>query len=196
MQWRSFGWFDKPEDSENWCIVYTHNRDSGTLTKSNALEIAEALQPFEDSGDITPEDHSHFLCGWVKGFAIRVRDGNGNITQAFAAYAELLERLEAYPILSEERTSQMESDDEIESWKSYGRWDFQRALLRSLEELLPEEKWVDQVRDNVNNWDDAQIDKAWEYAREWIGWDTEHTNEGCRFNIRDAVIRWIEDRFA
>ena len=39
----SFAWFDKPEDSHLWCIVYTANRDSGLLEQSNAAVIAKAF---------------------------------------------------------------------------------------------------------------------------------------------------------
>lgn len=30
-KFNSFCWSDSPDDSENWGIVYTHNRDSGHL---------------------------------------------------------------------------------------------------------------------------------------------------------------------
>jgi len=38
-----FGWHDRPEDCEEWAIVYTHNRDSDLLDQSNADAIDEAL---------------------------------------------------------------------------------------------------------------------------------------------------------
>jgi len=31
-----FAWHERPDDDENWCIVYVSNRDSGLLDQSNA----------------------------------------------------------------------------------------------------------------------------------------------------------------
>ena len=49
--WRkfdSFAWHDRPEDSAEWAIVYTHNRDSDLLDQSNADAIDKALAPFTE----------------------------------------------------------------------------------------------------------------------------------------------------
>lgn len=124
-----FAWHSEPLDSDNWAIVYTHNRDSGILDESNAAEIAEALKPFEE--DAISERHDHWACGWVDGFALRVyRDGE--ITEAFKVYCQLQERLSDYPVLDEEDFSNREtkaclkwieqegqrmvSDDATEDW--------------------------------------------------------------------------------
>ena len=39
---------DSPQD---WCIIYTHHRDSGLLDLSNSEVIEETLQPFTESDD-------------------------------------------------------------------------------------------------------------------------------------------------
>jgi len=122
--WRefsSFGWHGRPEDCNEFAIVYTHNRDSGLLDQSNAAEIKKALVPFMegDNPDIIPERHGHWACGWVDGFAIRV-SRNGEITHAFCAYHELAERLADYPVLNEEDFSQREYDATLENIRSEG----------------------------------------------------------------------------
>ena len=73
-KWQCFAWWEKPDHPEDWCIVYTSNRDSGLLDQSNEAAIAAILQPFleADEPDIQSESHSHFLCGHVDGYAIRV----------------------------------------------------------------------------------------------------------------------------
>ena len=81
-----FVWWREKEipDSENWAIIYTHNRDSGLIDQSNAEVIGKALKPFTEGSDpdVVFESHSHWLVGHVDGFSIRVfRDGQ--ITEAF-----------------------------------------------------------------------------------------------------------------
>ena len=48
----SFVWDrDNFPHADNWAIVYTHNRDSGLLSLSNAQAIAKALTPYSDGDD-------------------------------------------------------------------------------------------------------------------------------------------------
>lgn len=111
MSFQSFGWRTQPEDGENWCIVYTHNRDSGLLEQSNAAAIAAELESFleADDPDVVCEHHGHFACGWVDGYSIRVyRDGE--ITAAFQKWCEIQDRLSDYPILDESDYSDRESE--------------------------------------------------------------------------------------
>ena len=137
--WRSVGsfcWFDRPNDADQFAIFYTYNRDSGLLDQSNAAVIAEALVPFVESGDVRAEDHSHWACGWIAGFAIRVyRDGE--ITPAFAKWHELHERLDNYPILDEADYSNREYEAAIENIANAG-------YRLSSEYNLPDD-WAEQV---------------------------------------------------
>jgi hypothetical protein len=120
--WRRFGsfcWFERPEDADAFAILYTHNRDSGLLDQSNAAVIAEALEPFIESGDVRSESHSHWACGWVAGFAIRVYS-NGQVTPAFAKWHELQERLDDYPVLDETGYNNLEYDAAVENIANAG----------------------------------------------------------------------------
>ena len=120
--WRDFKCFvwyrDDIDDSDNWAIIYTHNRDSGLLDLSNASMIEKTLEPFTEADnehpDVVMESHNHWACGWIDGFSIRVfRDGQ--ITDAFRKYHELTERLAEYPILDEEDYSNREYEATIEN---------------------------------------------------------------------------------
>ena len=91
---------------DDWCLVFTHHRDSSLLDRSNAASITAALKPFMD-GDVRPECHGHWMVGWLEGFAIRVYR-EGEITEAFAAYHDLAQQLADYPILDEEDFSRRE----------------------------------------------------------------------------------------
>ena len=116
-----FGWHDRPEDCEEWAIVYTHNRDSDLLDQSNADAIDKALAPFADgdNADVRAEHHGHWACGWIDGYAIRVYR-NGQITEAFRAYHELAARLADYPVLNEEDFSRREYEATLENLLSEG----------------------------------------------------------------------------
>lgn len=118
---KSFMWFRESEirDSDNWAIIYTHNRDSGLLDRSNAGVIGKAMMPFTDNDDDDPdvvmESHSHFLVGWIAGFSIRCLSSDGKPTEAFAQYAELHNAMDQYPILDEEDYSNREYEATVEN---------------------------------------------------------------------------------
>src|SRR5690606_28049681 len=88
-KFNSFGWYNKPDDAEDYAIVYLNNRDSTLLEESNAHSIREELKPFleADEPDVYEERHSHWACGWVDALVIRVykenEDGDKTITDAF-----------------------------------------------------------------------------------------------------------------
>lgn len=113
-----FAWFRQRElkKPEDWAIIYTHNRDSGLLDQSNAAVIAKAMQPFSegDDPDVVFENHSHWLCGHVDGFSIRVVK-RGRITKAFRTYHELAERMSDYCLLDETDYSNREYEATFEN---------------------------------------------------------------------------------
>jgi hypothetical protein len=122
QKFQSFGWSseDRPDDSDKWCIVYTHNRDSGTVERSNAQVIAETMAPFlgwhKDGADAQAEHHGHWAVGWVDGYAIRVRDTQGNPTPAFVAWCEMQMAIENYSVLDSGRHSEMEYEESAAYW--------------------------------------------------------------------------------
>jgi hypothetical protein len=127
----SFAWFrdDDIPDPDNWAILYTHNRDSGLLDLSNAEAISEALTPFADSDDpdVVFESHSHWAVGHVDGFSIRVFK-EGEITDAFKTYHELVERLADYPVLDESDYGEREYEATVENitdaaWRLKGEYE-------------------------------------------------------------------------
>lgn len=117
----SFCWHEPPDDAENWCLVYTHNRDSDLLEESNADAIRTELEPFMESGDVRSEHHGHWACGWIDGYAIRVFDDAGEVTEAFRTWCYLKERLADYPLLDEEDFSRKEFEAALEAIESEGR---------------------------------------------------------------------------
>lgn len=122
--WRnfeSFGWHDQPEDADDWTIVYTTSRDAGLTAESNAAAIEKRLDPFIDSGDLRLEHHGHWACGWVDGYAIRVRDASGALTPAFLEWSAIQTELDNYPLLDESDYSEREYEAAIKAIKTEGR---------------------------------------------------------------------------
>ena len=105
-EFESFAWHNEPEDGDKWTIVNTHDRDSGLLEQSNADAIEKELSKFGD--DVLSMRSSHWAVGWVEGFAIRVYDAAGEITQAFKTLCDLNAALEDYPCLDDEDFSRRE----------------------------------------------------------------------------------------
>jgi hypothetical protein len=118
--WRHFRCFvwdrDDLPDADDRAIIYTHNRDSGLLDRSNASFINKSLRPFAegDDPDVVFESHSHWAVGHVDGASIRVYRG-GEITDAFRAYHHLAEQMDGYPILDESDYSEREYEATIEN---------------------------------------------------------------------------------
>jgi hypothetical protein len=122
-KFESFAWWDRPEDSDGWCVVYGHHRDSGLLDQSNAAAIEKALEPFTEgeAPDVLSQRHTHWAVGWMEGYVIRVFDQDGNVTAAFRRYCELRAKLSDYPILDETDYSQREYDATVENIREAGR---------------------------------------------------------------------------
>lgn len=116
-KWKDFGWSGQPEEnSENWAIVYTANRDSGLLEQANAEAIDKIMSEFPED-QIRSESHGHWAVGHVDGYSIRVYEQDGSLTPAFQAWASIQEQLDDYPILDEELYGQKEMDAEYENIK-------------------------------------------------------------------------------
>lgn len=155
QKFESFAWHDKPADAAHWCIVYTHNRDSDVLTRSNAEAIHKEMSGFitgRDNASVRAEDHNHWACGWVKGYAIKVYTKSGKVTVAFRKWCELQARLADYPVLDEEAHSRMEYEECLETIKACGRG--------TVLEALDDDYWPGRVyRElNVNHPDDVRED--------------------------------------
>lgn len=118
-KFESFAWFSPPEGKERWCIVYTSNRDADYITRSNHKVFEEAMAPFLAHGrDALDGGASHWACGYVDGFAIRVRTACGRVTRAFAAYAALELARQDYPVLDDELASECEEEDAAATWEN------------------------------------------------------------------------------
>lgn len=141
--WRSFpnfSWRDKPKDDSDLCIVYTLDRDAPILRTVNNAAIAKIMEPFcgiiDNGQDCQIENHSHSLCGWLSGYAIRVYK-DGKITKAFREYAKVQYFLQEQCCLNIENYIQRCREATVENIERV-------AYSFSDEDSMPED-WVEQV---------------------------------------------------
>lgn len=123
--WRkfsAFAWHEEPEDADRWMIINTVNRDSGLREQSNHAAIRRTLEPYMGGDNATVRDHgaSHWACGWVEGFEVRVYDADGQITGAFHAVCSLADALAEYAVLDESDCSAREYAAALQNIDSVG----------------------------------------------------------------------------
>jgi hypothetical protein len=108
------------DDADQWCIWYTSHRDSGLLCQSNEKVISDRLRPFSDGDDpdLVFESHSHWACGHIDGFSIRVFKPDRSITPAFEEFCRIKQDLENYPVLNESDYSDREYETTLENYRS------------------------------------------------------------------------------
>lgn len=175
LKFDPFCWHTRPDDAEQWCLIYTSNRDSGLLDQSNAAAIEKMLEPFED--DVISQRHNHWAVGYVDGYAIRVFGQDGKVTDAFAKWQEILESLENYPILDDEDHSEREYEATLQNIKEAGR--------QFVTDDAPED-WAYQVL----TWFDENDQRAVECRDDQGGYPTDQ-------QMKDALhdLGWLDDEY-
>jgi hypothetical protein len=128
MKFHSFAWRYhenkiSDEDADNFCIYYTHNRDSEICDTANSQVMKAEFDPLveKEDGTIFEESHNHWLCGWVAGYSILV-SRNDKYTEAFKLLYKFVKLLDEYPILDECLYSELEMEwtlDNIDTELSY-----------------------------------------------------------------------------
>lgn len=113
----SFVWWGEPEWAGDAYLFYTCNRDSSVLEDSNAAAIQKVLEREEFEADVSEQEHSHWACGWVKGYAIRTIGEDGKATPAFKALVEIACQLDEYPLLDEDDFSERELEAANVIWR-------------------------------------------------------------------------------
>lgn len=146
LKFECFAMSNKPKNPEKWCIVYTHNRDSGIMERSNARVIHRLLETYLND-DCQVFEANHWACGWVSGYLMLIWDADGNITPWFKEYAEAVIAMEDYPILDEMDHSELENEDANQTWSNCYNdqerlyhlryyWDDYQDAFRSIGDLL------------------------------------------------------------
>ena len=117
------------EDRNNWLLApVSVNRDSGPLDQSNFSAALEMLGGKSETVEV------HRFGHWCNGYFELIIAHPAWLTKV----EEIESALESYPILNEDDYSERENEFKEECWSSYGRRDFEKQLLSTLENMANE----------------------------------------------------------
>ena len=106
----SYGNYIGDGDHADILVFLNHSRDSNILTESNWIAGLELLGG--ESETVQIHRFSHWGCGWFELILIDPAD-----TEKVEICDELLKLLEEYPVLDDERFSDMEWEKATDYWK-------------------------------------------------------------------------------
>lgn len=130
---RETGWdIDDDAKERGWSGISIgpvgRHRDSEVLERSNFDVIYEDLDK-RFGADVDIANFGHWAVGWVE--EIIWNSGNKNLAKAVAEWGK---KLESYPVADEDDFSEKEMEEQQEYWDSWGRSQFENALVEALEE--------------------------------------------------------------
>lgn len=112
---RDFGTSDESAFTTHGCLITMH-RDSDILDQSNYIVANKILTAVPDSEnedgwkDVYTMHAGHWAVGWMDHLMVRVRDDNGEFTEAWRTLCGLVEGLMDYPVLDDEDFSMREAE--------------------------------------------------------------------------------------
>jgi hypothetical protein len=97
QRWQNFMWFgsSRVNKPENIMLAYTQTFQTGILEEANHEVVANLLKPYyseEDDPNFVADDYGASISGdrnAAQGFAVRVYDDNGEITEVFEKLYDL-----------------------------------------------------------------------------------------------------------
>lgn len=107
---------------DDYYVFLRQNRDSDTLTRCNFIEGLRRLGGESNTVKIIRE--SHWAVGWVEWIAIHESDSN-----SLELADKMLKEIDNYPILNEDKFSEMEHDEYSEIWNNHYKDDFSEGLF-------------------------------------------------------------------
>jgi len=114
----------------------------GYLCRSNYESLCVACDGYTGNEDVCPDPWWMQLTGGHSGFGILIHAG-----RAPDAIAELLEGLARYPVLDEDHYDKLKDDGVDESWESWAKSDYKRALIKEWQMVHGIELDLDDVTD-------------------------------------------------
>lgn len=174
-KWGSFAWFDDREDRHEHAIFNFRHRDSTLIEQSNGSVMIERLKQYleDEDGDIEIQRHSHCMVGWIECFVVRVYSESGEVTEAFAKLAEMILDAREYPILDEDKYSELQFEVSWENFKQ--QFDY---IRRQFNEDIP-----DEAIQEAHEWVMANHESEME--------DTNDQGEWCSDEIMTKALKAI-----
>lgn len=162
-----FIWMSPPEDKDSYGLYHLDHRESNIKTICNSMTIINRLSPFEESGDVIKQSFTHFEVGWINAVAVRVRNSEGDFTDAFKELHKIMNELTDRDILDLEEYQKM----------------VKVVTIGNIEYMAKEKDLVDELpsawSDKIYNWFVANNCKAIENSEDRGGWPTNEELELC-----------------
>lgn len=95
----------------NYYVFLGQNRDSDSVTRSNFIVGLERLGGESETVIVVRE--RHWACGWIEWIAIHESD-----SKALKLAESMLEKIESYPVLSDDHLGNLEWDEACAYWES------------------------------------------------------------------------------
>ena len=150
---------ERPED---WYVCVGRNRDSDVLINCN-FEVGLKELGGEVDGRVRVFRTGHWACGWVELVLI-----HESAVEELAIAENIGDRLSDYPVLDEDAYSAAQEKDFEACWENFGRSDFERDLIKYVENERHEctssvtvEQVVEAVLGNINF--SCLINRAYHY---------------------------------
>lgn len=145
------------DDRQDWLVCpVMETRDSGPFDKSNFYSCLDILGGESDAVEI--HTFNHWGPGWLSIILVH---------PSREKEVEDIERsLENYPVLDEEDLSEREYEAMQEDWNSWAARDFEKELLRCLENMAneePEGSGIEQALQHEKDLDDFMPDGGMTY---------------------------------
>lgn len=169
------------DERESWALMpVARNRDSNVLDNCNFDEFLEGLGGESDTVEV--HRFGHWGCGW---FEIIIVDPNDDaaINKAY----EMAGALQDYPVLNEEKLSEMELEEAGESWDSWARRDLERLVEHYLER---HHQWDDDKEDYYDELAEKLV-QQWEEENGFPEYETH--SYGTSFNLEAFAKEIMKD---
>ena len=167
--------FDSDDPRRNWIVCpVSITRDTGAFYQSNFDSCLKILGGESDTVEI--HRFGHWGPGW---FEVIIVDPS-----RMAEVQVIADRLSDYPILDEDHFSQLEYDQQWETWDKCYRSDLVSEVLKYVPEEL--EEWIEETPDRV--WDEMFS----EYLNQGNGGEWGSDSQGNSYlNSLDDLVQWI-----
>ena len=166
-----------------YVALISNTRDtSDALTLSNWRVISAELDKLISHDESGAHSFGHWACGWYELYLIHESD-----SAALQCADEWASSLADYPVADEMAWSELEHEQEQESWDSWGRRDWRNHVEKALQTYAPEDAdmyWADELIDATPD-SDTVLDTLW---RDCAG-EAYHESDGPNFHFARSAER-------
>jgi hypothetical protein len=114
------------EEYPDYYVGLSKHRDSDTLTRANFDAMLERLGGEDEAAGVIVTHASHWAVGWVE--TILVHKDSDKV----AELQEMMNELEEYAVLDEDKLTEYEMEQEESDWENWGKGDVEASIMEAL----------------------------------------------------------------